>query len=583
MAEELDTKRWTLIVARAFDQGGARSGLLCSDLVHEKLQGVQVARGDTKRIEILRGRTEAWITVHECIGTGPLVSAETEVFLLPSLPAFLKHSPVSSEPVSKLLNLLKNSSDVEVGAVIGVYGPSGSGKTVVVNEACKHASVVLIRIPADEVLRRSTDSDLGRPLNKFRSIASNLRAHGIEAVLLIEDVDEFESNPSTTASMTLAIRKASEEDDLVVFMTYESQKSLPEKLALLLDHCVGVTPPKTVEDRVAVVKNCLLRVGKNVNTDELHLLATNSAGLLPCEVAAAIAEPGDPSKALNFVRQQARAKVVFDSRSHGGADQCPSSEVYGLEQAVEAVEEAVIWSRERRGDLERLGIEAPRGILLYGAAGTGKTSLAKSVVQRLECALVSLDAGALVRGEVGASEENLEKCFSIARSLSPCLLFIDEIESLVPRRSHDSPTASRLVSVLAQELDRGEVSILGASNRPWEVDPALIRIGRFERCIHVPLPNERTRENILVHQASQVGFHFGTEPSLAEVVAKTQSCTGADLVGLFRSAQLQASVRAARSGDAQNNLEAEDISSALRNIRLSVSPHEVQRLVHWHP
>uniref|UniRef100_A0A7S3ELA9 AAA+ ATPase domain-containing protein n=1 Tax=Rhodosorus marinus TaxID=101924 RepID=A0A7S3ELA9_9RHOD len=518
MAEELDTKAWTLVVARVSDQGGARSGLVCSDLVYAKLQGVRVARGDTKRIDILRGRAEAFITVHECIGTGPLVGSETQVFLLPSLPAFLEHSPVSSEPVSKLLNLLKNSSDVEVGAVIGVHGPSGSGKTVSVNEACKHASVVLVRIPADEVLRRSTDSDLGRPLSKFRSMARSLRAHGVEAALLIEDVDEFESNLSTTASMTLAVRKASEEDELVVFMTYESQKSLPEKLALLLDHCVEVNPPKTVRDRVAVVKNCLRRVGKNVNSDELDLLATNSAGMLPCEVAAAIAEPGEPSKALNSVRQQARARVVLDSRSHGEVERSPSSEVYGLQQAVEAVEEAVVWSRERSDDLERLGIEAPRGILLYGAAGTGKTSLTKSVVQRLECALVSLDAGALVRGEVGASEENLENYFSIARSLSPCLVFIDEIESLAQRRNHDSPTASRLVSALAQELDRGEVSILAASNRPWEVDPALLRIGRFERCIHVPLPNERTRQNILLHQASQVGFHFGAEPSLAEYV-----------------------------------------------------------------
>jgi len=203
------------------------------------------------------------------------------------------------------------------------------------------------------------------------------------------------------------------------------------------------------------------------------------------------------------------------------------------------------------------------------------------VVQRLECALVSLDASTL-RGEVGASEENLENYFSIARSLSPCLLFIDEIESLTQTRNHDSPTASRLVSALAYELDRGEVSILAASNRPWEVDPALIRIGRFERCIHVPLPNKRTREKILLHRASQVGFHFGIETSLTEVVAKTHGCTGADLVGLFRSAQLQASVRAARSGDAQN-LTAEDISVAFRSIRRSVSPDEVQRLVHWHP
>ncbi|WP_268544309.1 CDC48 family AAA ATPase [Candidatus Nitrosotenuis cloacae] len=178
-------------------------------------------------------------------------------------------------------------------------------------------------------------------------------------------------------------------------------------------------------------------------------------------------------------------------------------DIGGLEKIKQELKEAVEWPMKYPVLYSKLGHKMPRGILLHGPSGVGKTLLAKAVATESEANFVSVRGPELLSKWVGESERGIREIFRRARQASPCVIFFDEIDSIAPIRGAGSETAvtERVVSQLLTELDGMEnlrgVIVLAATNRPDMIDPALLRPGRFDKIVQIPLPDKESRKSIL--------------------------------------------------------------------------------------
>ena len=185
-------------------------------------------------------------------------------------------------------------------------------------------------------------------------------------------------------------------------------------------------------------------------------------------------------------------------------------EVGGLEDVKRELQEAVEWPMKYPGLYDKLGHSMPRGILLHGPSGTGKTLLAKAVATQSEANFISVRGPELLSKWVGESERGIREIFKRARQSAPCVVFFDEIDSIAPIRGAGGETAvtERVVSQLLTELDGMEnmhgVIVLAATNRADMIDPALLRPGRFDKIIQIPLPDKESRKSILKINAEKI-------------------------------------------------------------------------------
>ena len=186
------------------------------------------------------------------------------------------------------------------------------------------------------------------------------------------------------------------------------------------------------------------------------------------------------------------------------------SDVGGLKEVKQELQEAVEWPMKYPGLYDKLGHSMPRGILLHGPSGTGKTLLAKAVATESEANFISVRGPELLSKWVGESERGIREIFKRARQSAPCVVFFDEIDSIAPIRGAGGETAvsERVVSQLLTELDGMEnmhgVVVLAATNRADMIDPALLRPGRFDKIIQIPLPDKESRKSILKINAAKI-------------------------------------------------------------------------------
>jgi len=221
-------------------------------------------------------------------------------------------------------------------------------------------------------------------------------------------------------------------------------------------------------------------------------------------------------------------------------------EVGGLEEVKRELQEAVEWPMKYPGLYDKLGHSMPRGILLHGPSGTGKTLLAKAVATQSEANFISVRGPELLSKWVGESERGIREIFKRARQSAPCVVFFDEIDSIAPIRGAGGETAvtERVVSQLLTELDGMEnmhgVIVLAATNRADMIDPALLRPGRFDKIIQIPLPDKESRKSILKINAEKIPTiteesdpkHIDFE-KLAEI---TDGLSGADTASIANTA-----------------------------------------------
>lgn len=249
------------------------------------------------------------------------------------------------------------------------------------------------------------------------------------------------------------------------------------------------------------------------------------------------------------------------------------SDIGGLGDAQEKLKEGIELPLRNPKAFHRLGIRAAKGFLLYGPPGTGKTLLAKAVAKEASANFISIKSSDLLSKWYGESEQQISRLFARARAVAPCVVFIDEIDSLVPARGSgtaEPQVTARVVNTILAEMDGLEelqsVVVVGATNRPTLVDPALLRPGRFDELVYVGTPDAPGREHILkIHTRN---MPLTDDVDLAKVAAETERFTGADLEDVVRRAGLNA---LRRDGADAESVTGADFTEALADSRATVT------------
>jgi transitional endoplasmic reticulum ATPase len=250
-------------------------------------------------------------------------------------------------------------------------------------------------------------------------------------------------------------------------------------------------------------------------------------------------------------------------------------DVGDLEDVKQVLTESVLWPLTYPDTFARLGVSPPRGVLLYGPPGCGKTYLVKAIAGTGKANVLSVKGAELLSKWVGDSERAVRELFRRAREAAPTLVFLDEVDALAPTRGQatDGGTTDRVVAALLTELDGVEelrnVVVIGATNRPDLIDPALLRPGRLERLVYVPPPDGAARAAILRASSKQMPL----DPSV------DLDALGADLDG-FSAADCAALIRESALAAMRDSLEAttvtaDNVATARERVRASLDPAQV--------
>ncbi len=249
------------------------------------------------------------------------------------------------------------------------------------------------------------------------------------------------------------------------------------------------------------------------------------------------------------------------------------ADVGGLTDVKQELQETVEWPLKKPEVFTRVGIRPPKGVLLFGPPGCGKTMLARAVATESEANFISIKGPELFSKWVGESEKAIREVFRKGRSAAPSIVFFDELDSVAPRRGMglgDSGAAEHVISQLLTEMDGIEslvnVVVIGASNRPDMIDPAILRPGRFDKLIYVPAPDHATRLQILkIHTRN---MPLAQDVDLEQITRQAAGYSGADLEAICREAGLISLRRDIES----KSVTIEDFRDALERVKPSVTP-----------
>ncbi|POY25694.1 AAA family ATPase, partial [Mycobacterium kansasii] len=412
-------------------------------------------------------------------------------------------------------------------------------------------------------------------------------------VLLIIDVDALlPATAEPVASLILAeLRTAVATDGVAVIATTARPDQIDARLRApeLLDRELGLPLPDAGTRRALL--EALL---KHVPAGDLDLdeIASRTPGFVVADLAALLREAAlraasrasadgqspklnqdDLVGALSVIRPLSRS-----ASEEVAVGSITLDDVGDMAEAKQALTESVLWPLQHPDTFARLGVDPPRGVLLYGPPGCGKTFVVRALASTGQLSVHAVKGSELMDKWVGSSEKAVRELFRRARDSAPSLVFLDEVDALAPRRgqSFDSGVSDRVVAALLTELDGinplRDVVVLGATNRPDLVDPALLRPGRLERLVFVEPPDAAARREILRTAGKSVPL--AADVDLDEVAAGLDGYSAADCVALLREAALTAMRRSIDAAD----VTAADLAAARETVRPSLDPLQVAAL-----
>ncbi|KAF1335657.1 Atpase aaa, partial [Globisporangium splendens] len=477
-----------------------------------------------------------------------------------------------------------------------LHGPSGSGKTTLVQLVAKHFRANLLTIDC---------SLLSSPQLQLQDLfTAALRIQ--PAVLLLEDLELLFPRVLDDAKYRLVGRLVGclesintlEHTNVAVVGTVTSISALHDKVRQLFAEEVALEMPE--KQWTADLLRSVLPADTSIAPELLKSIAVRY-GQRPSNIvslARQVAMHTPPGNAIleSDLESCAREMATSSSSSSSLVTSVPDvlwTDIGGLEQVKQSLLEMVVWPLEKPHVFLRMGISPPFGMILHGPPGTGKTMLAKAAANASGCNFLNLSASDLMKAEFGESEKAITKAFDTARALSPCMVFIDEFQSLFGNRSTAGMTTSRMISQLLMEMDNlkavsddtqahlpsssaetkhdaaissvaTRVFVLAATNALAAIDPAFLQPGRFENVVYVGLPSGNEREAILKIQQSKMPWSENVD--LDTLVSATEGANAASLVALCQAAAIQAMQRIS-AGDpaASQSIDMCDFLKALEN------------------
>ncbi|MGO3326226.1 AAA family ATPase [Gordonia sp. (in: high G+C Gram-positive bacteria)] len=466
-------------------------------------------------------------------------------------------------------------------------GPAGVGKTTLVRAVCAGRALVELDGPTTGALAPD-----GRRAAVADAIA-RLRAQG-PGVLLIPEIDALVPATADPVSTLILddLRDAIATGELVLVATSADPGAIDPRLRSpeLCDRSMSIGLPDATL-RAALLAAILTDVPSDGHLD-LDDIAVHTPGFVAADLAAVVrdaalraaaraaaADSNEP--ALRTADLTEALTVVSPTSRSSSPDVALGSitldDVGDMVQTRQALTEAVLWPLQHPDTFARLGVQPPRGVLLYGPPGCGKTFLVRALAASGRMSVHTVKGAELLDKWVGSSERAVRDLFTRARESAPSLIFLDEVDALAPRRggSTDSGVADRVVAALLTELDGAEplsdIVVLGATNRPDLIDPALLRPGRLERLVFVPPPDAAARADILRASSRDVPLD-GVD--LDELAADLDGYSAADCSALLREAALAAMRRDIEAA----TVTVDDVATARSAVRPSLDPKQVAEL-----
>ncbi|MCU1596090.1 MAG: Adenosinetriphosphatase, partial [Frankiales bacterium] len=482
--------------------------------------------------------------------------------------------------------LAKLGSAPQLGVLI--TGAAGSGKAALVESVSAKLDVRVIRAWGPTLAGLET-SAAAKQITSLLEDASR----GGPALLLIEDVEALaphDGGEPLCSYFLGALREAVAAGKVAVVCTTAKPEQVTAQLRVpgTLDHELSIPLP----DRAQRTK-VLQLAAKNVPLHAdvvLDDLAGLTPGFVAADLLALVREAGlraaarqteaqlptvdkaDFTAALEVVRPTAMGGARLDLAKISLDD------VGDMVEVKQAITEAVLWPLQFPDTYKTMGISPARGMLLYGPPGCGKTFLVRAIAGSGQANVLSVKGAELLSKWVGESEAAVRELFRHAREAAPTLIFLDEVDALAPVRgqSTDGGTTDRVVASLLTELDGVEqlrdVVVIGATNRPDLVDPALLRPGRLERLVYVPPPDAEARTAILRTAVKSVPLDSSVD--LVDLGRRTEGYSAADCAALVREAALTAM----RESMKATTVTAAHVEAALNSVHPSLDPTQVANL-----
>lgn len=556
------------------------------------IEGLPVLAGDRVRAVFFGSRSSDFKVVDTIPDGVVLINAATLIRMETKKQGEAKAATVSYEDIGGLSSQIQRIREMielplrypqvferlGIGAPKGVflYGPPGTGKTLIARAVANETDAYFTHISGPEIMGKF----YGESEARLRSVFEDAQSHA-PAIIFIDEIDSIAPKREEmggekqverrVVAQLLSLLDGLESRGQVIVIgatnipntidpalrrpgRFDREISIPipdknGRLEILQIHTRGMPLAEEVSlEKLAEITHGFVGADSEALAREAAMSALRK--ILP-KIDFEMAEiPYETLMKLEVTMDNFRdaLKEVEPSAIREVFVEVPDvkwSDVGGLEDIKEELKEAVVWPLKYSDVFKKANTNPPKGILLYGVPGTGKTLLGKAIATESGVNFISVKGPSLISKYVGESEKAMREVFKIAKQASPTILFFDEIDSIVPMRgssSTDAHLTERVISQFLTEMDGIEelkgVMVLAATNRLDLVDPAILRSGRFDILFELPKPDEKTREEIFkIHSKNKP---LTKEVDLKELAARTEGKVGADIESVCRKASMLA-------------------------------------------